>query len=351
MKSTDALVSDDPYLPSGHAASPNLLESLYIGPKRPGLEPRIPALSLLLASPQYHELASDDLILKMNSHAIFRAIPALSARIRYLPGSSHAGKPTLIASLEVETATYLDTDLIITAIRLETSGGLANDLKRDNILKLPLRCRPKDNPVFLFHLYANESDFDAGSTTRTLDITIEANVMVSGKCSPLIQMHWTTIVDFSSVLKLNYGALGHTLQRNRWSSSLLSTLHHENVPQAMNVISGSVKKEVASTPDPDITINFGAPRQIWVGEPFPLDISIVNRSTKSRNLAISTIPNRRRVESKSHGSKSSSSSLSGRKETEITEVVTDENLLYARQRSMGRGSSQLVPLSTDVVIR
>lgn len=351
LKSADTPASDDPYLASGSAASPNLLEALDVRSKYRGFGPRIPALRLSLSSPQYKKPASKDMMLMVHPSLIFRAIPALSARIRYSPDRSRAGNRSLIASLDIETATYLDRDLTINVVQVRISDGLASDLSTNGVLRLPLRCRPKDNPVFLYGLFPSESVFGARSTSRTLNITIRASVMVSQSCCPQIEMHWTTMVDFSAALNpTSYGGPAQSLQRSKRPPSQGNVSSLAQTSPETGAVPDFTKHETVPTTDPDITITFAAPREVWVGEPFSLGLSILNRSSTQRQLAITIIPKRRPGDTKRHLSKSSSSSLGGRKDTVITEVITDENLLHAVQRSTGMGSPQLIPLSNDLKI-
>lgn len=314
--------------------------------------PRIPALRLSLSS-QYQKPASKDVMLKVHPSSIFRAIPALNARIRYSPDRSRAGNRSLIASLDIETATYLDTDLTLNTVQMRISDGVANDLSTKGGLRLPLRCRPKDNLLFLFGLFPNESMFGARSSSRTLNITIQATVMASQSYCPRIEMSWTTMVDFAATMNpAIQGGPTQSFQRGKQqppnqgdAPNLAQTsLETEAVMNSM--------KSMVSTTNPDITITIKAPSEIWVGEPFSLDLSILNRSSTPKQLAITIIPKRKPGETRRHHlSKSSSSSLGGRKEnTVISEVIMDENLLHAIQRSTGMGTPELVPLSNDLKI-
>lgn len=352
MKLADTPASDDPYLTSGTAASPNLLEALDVGSNQQDFVPRIPQLRLSLSS-QYQKPSSKDVMLKVHPSSIFRSLPALSARIRYSPDRSHAGNRSLIASLEIETATYLDTDLTVNVVEMRISDGVSNDLSAKGGLKLPLRCRPKDNAIFLFGLVPSESIFGAPSTSRTLNIIIKATVMVRQDNFPQIEMSWTTMVDFSANLSPNiYGGLAPPLiQRSERPTSQGKVSSSAQTSQETERNSDPTKP-TTSTTDSDITITIRAPREIWVGEPFPLDLSILNRSSTPRQLLITTIPKRKPGDTaKRPLSKSSSSSLGGsRKDTVINEVIMDENLLHAIQRSTGLGNPELIPLSNDLKI-
>ena len=355
MKSADTPASDDPYLSSGSASSPNLLEALDVGSRYPGFVPGIPVLRLSLSS-QYQKPASQDVILKVHPSSIFRAIPALSVRIRYSPDRSRAGNRSLIASLDIETATYLDTDLTINVVQMKISDGIVDDLCTNGVLKMPLRCRPKDNLVFLYRLLPQENTFGAFSTSRNLNITIKATVIVSQRYCPQIEMFWTTMVDFSATINPTInGGPGQLSQRVKQPSSQgnISSLAQISLETEATL---DPTTQMVSTTDLDITITIGAPREIWVGEPFSLNLSVLNRSSTPKQLAITIIPKRTPGDTTKHHmlSKSSSSSHGGggRIETSIiTEAIMDENLLHAIQRNTGMGSnSQLVPLSNDLKI-
>lgn len=318
--------------------------------KHQDFEPRIPALTLSLSS-QYQKPASKDVILKVHPSSIFRSLPALSARIKYSLDRSRAGNRSLIASLDVETATYLATDITIDVVQMRISDGVANDMSTGGLLRLPLRCRPKDNIVFLFGLSPKESHFGPRSSSRTLNITIKATVMVSQSKSPRIEMSWTTMVDFSVTSNPNiHGGPAQLIQHNKRppsqgdvSNSAQTSQEHEATPNPTN--------QTTSSTDPDITITVRAPREIWVGEPFSLDLSILNRSNTPRQLLITIVPKRKPGDSSKRPlSKSSSSSLGGRKDTVMNEVIMDENLLHAIQRSAGIGNPELLPLSNELKI-
>lgn len=354
LKSANIPASHDPYLPSGSAAPPNLLDALDVNLKHGGFEARIPALSHSFTSTPFSNPAFKDVMLKVCSSSIFRAIPALSARIRYSPTRGHIGKPSVIASLDIETATYLNTDLTITAVHMSLFDGEVQDLSTKAGIRFPLRCRPKDNLIFLFELLLKEGVFGAPSSSRTLNIEIEADVMASQSYHPRIHMHWITAVDFSSGTAPTYGASNQSFQPSKLPPGFSAMVSQSNVSsavgtsQVIKTVPDSSKKEPASTPDPDITITFTAPRGISVGVPFQLDLSIINQSSKPRHLAISAIPKSKPGDTKRHVTKSSSSSFGGRKDAPITEAIMDENIVYATQRSTGMESSRLIPLSNDL---
>lgn len=349
-------------MPSGVPASVNLLESLKYDPLLRGTQPRLSAWRLLPIGSTSKETASGDESLRAISQRAFRATPALTARVRYAKCSTFIGKPTVFASLDIEPAPFSDHNMIITAIRMRLFEGSALDLSSAHALKFPITCRPKDNPVFIFHLVPNRGLDDTqnpDSASRTLEISIEANILVSQKCSPRIEMHWKTSVDFSIALNPSYGAPGQPLQRKQRPASLPVTAaasSQNEVPSiALEVNSDTSvpdlgRQRITSSSGFGMNITFTAPSTVRVGEPFCWDIFVVNRSNKSRRLAITVIPKRKRGDFKGHLTRTSSSSIGGRKDTGFADHVLDENLLYAIQKNAAKEAPQLVSLSTDVKI-
>lgn len=354
--------SNDQYLPSGIPASLNIFESLNDDRVLQGIEPRLSALRLSRIGSTSSSPKSTKSALKSLLPAAFRAIPALSAKVRYSTSIAHAGMSTLIASLEIETAPYFDNDVIVTGIGMQLSEGSAQDLSIGSGLNLPLRCRPKDNPIFLYRLIPTERDLDwvnTGSTSRILEITVDAEVLVSDRCTPRIEMRWKTGVDFSIALNPNYGAPGQSLQRNKRPASLPvapatpSSINPSTSTQERefaSFVSNPVRQRAVSASSLGITITFTAPSEVRVGQPFSWDVFILNRSSKPQKLVITVIPKRKRGDPKGHLSKSSSSSVSGHKGNGNADVIMDDNLLYAVQRNVGNDCPQIVALSTEVKI-
>lgn len=358
----DAGHSNDQYLPSGIPGSLNIFESLTGDRILHGIEPRLSVFRLSRVGSTTQGAKPTDWTLKSLPPAAFRAIPALSAKVRYSSSSSHTGKVTLIASLEIETAPFFDNDIVITNIAIQLFEGLAQDLNTCGGLILPIRCRPKDNPIFLYRLIPTEKDADGSilsSTSRMLEIAIDATVIVSESCRPQIKMRWKTGVDFSIPLNPSYGAPGQSLQRNKRPASLpvplsnssngtMSALAQED--DAANALSTPMRQRAVSTSDLGITITFTAPSEVRVGQPFSWDVFIVNKSSRPRKIMIVVIPKRRRGDHRGHLSKSSSSSISAHKGNGNADAVMDENRLYAFQRNVGTDIPQLVALSTDLKI-
>lgn len=351
--------SKDPLLPSGVPGSINLLESLKGDPALNGLEPKLAASRLHIISSKTHDGYISDGNLRVGTQMAFRGLPAISSRVRYSKSNGRAGRPSVIASLDVETGAFSNEDIAITLVNMQLSEGSAEDLGKALAPLLPLTCRPKDNPTFLFRLTPNELAPDVSNTSsaQTVLVTVHATVLVSETCRPSIEMRWKTGIDFSTALNPLYGAPGQSMQRKNRPSSLqrMSATADGNGSYASareagtSSESGSIeqRRRAGSATDFGVSITFTAPKLVCVGEPFSWDVLVLNRSSRPRQLALMIIPRRRKGLTGTHSSKSSSSSVRGRNDSEFADAVIDENLLYVMQRNSGHEATQVISMSTD----
>lgn len=296
----------------------------------------------------------------MGTQMAFRGLPAISSRVRYSKSNGRAGRPSIIASLDVETGAFSGEDIIITHATMQLSEGSAEDIGKALASLLPLLCRPKDNPTFLFRLTLSESAPDASNrgSAKTVLITVHATVLVSETCQPRIEMRWKTGIEFSTALNPLYGAPGQSMQRQNRPSSLQrtsSTADGNSWPASAreggaSSESGSneQRQRAGSVTEFGVSISFTAPKVVHVGELFSWDILVLNRSSKPRELALMAIPRRRKGFTGTHSSKSSSSSVRVRKDDDFADAVIDENLLYAMQRNAGQEAMQVICMSTDL---
>ena len=348
-------------LPNGVPGPINLLESLKGDPALNGVEPWLSDSRLHRISPKNSDAYISDGNLRVGTQMAFRGLPAISSRVRYLRTNGRAGGLSVIATLDVETGAFSDEDISITHVNMQLSEGSAEDMGKGIAPLLPLKCRPKDNPTFLFRLTPNGPGLYASdqSSTKTVLITVNATVLVSKTCRPSIEMRWKTGVDLSTTLNPLYGASGPSMQRPSRPSSLqrmTSTADGDAVSVSArdgkaSHESGSneQRQRASSVTDFGISISFTAPNSVYVGEVFSWDVLILNRSSKPRQLALIIIPRRKKGSIGTHSSKSSSSSsMKGRKDGEFADSVIDENVLYAMQRNVGHETMQLISMSTDV---
>lgn len=358
----DPGVYNDPYLPGGIPTSSNLLESLNDVSFLNGVGPRLSTTRLSRIGSIREDIAPDDYVLKVLPRRSFRAIPPLTARVRYSKSSTLVRTPTVFASLDIETAPFSSHLVTITAIKMDLPEGSSQDLSAAYALKLPISCRPKDALSFLFYLIPTGCLCDSPNTittSKTLEICIEANVAISETCRPRIQMRWKTAVDFSTTLNRNHEAFDQALQRIQRTTSLfvkppLGGQSDTPVRADEGVSAGEVlnsgQQRTTLINDLGITLTITAPDVVRVGLPFHWDMFLVNRSNQPRRLAILVVLQRKRGDFNGHLSRPSTSSTVGRKDTGIAEHYVDENLLYAMQRNAGREPPQIVSLNTDIKI-
>lgn len=352
----------DPTLPSGVPESANLLESLKGDPALHGVEPRLAATRLHGISSKAHDGYISDGNLRVGTQMAFRGLPAISSRVRYSRSNGRAGRLSIIASLDVETGAFLDEDIVITHVDMQLSEGSAEDLGKALAPLLPLACKPKDNPTFLFRLTPSGSNSDTSnqSSAKTVLITVHATVLVSETCRPSVEMRWKTGIDFSTALNAHYGAPGQSMQRQNRPSSLQRTSSTADGNDFLaSAREGGASSESASNEkrqhanpvtDFGISISFTAPRFVRVGELFSWDVLVLNCSSKPRQLALTVIPRRRKGFMGTHSSKPSTSSVRGRKDGDFADTVIDDNLLYAMQRNAGHEVLQVISMSTDIKI-
>lgn len=349
----------DPYLPDCTPQSVNLLESLKGDPSLRGSAPRLPSSGLSRSASTAASLSFRKQALTVAAQRPFRAIPAISARVRYTRSKGDGGKPTIIASLDIESAPFFDNEVTITIVDIVLTEGLAVDLSGGHALTLPMTCRPRDNLVFLFRLTPNGSISDgSNSNPRTLDIKIDATVLVSDVCHARIEMRWKAGVDFSTALNPSYGTPNQPMQRNKRPASLPVPpvpVNGNSMPAAPHATGSQSEAGVSpkrSLPNLvnnlSVTITLTAPRDVHVGVPFSWAIFVVNRSSISRKLAIMVIPKRRGNDLRDHMSKPSSSSAAGSIKMGNINAVLDETHLYAMQRNNRCDTVPIVSLSPDV---
>jgi hypothetical protein len=350
----------DPVLPSGVPASINLLESLKGDPTLQGAVPKLSASRLASVKPQTYDNPTSDGTLKINAQKAFRALPAISSRVRYSKSNGPPGKPSVIACLDLETAPFSKDDIKLIELDMQLSDGSAEKLGKGHAPTLPLICKAKDNPVFLYRLTPNEAlhDSSTSSSTRTVLITVHAVVLVSNTCYPSIEMRWKTSVDFSTALNPTYGAPGQSMQRPRRPSSLSRTpaaasgtkwpVSSGEADSSTKPGANQARERAVCVSDFGVSITFMAPKTVQVGQPFSWDVMVLNRSSKPRELILTVIPKRRKGSGGGHTARASPSPARVHDTSSTAEIVIDENVLYTMQRHAGKDAAQVISLSTDV---
>ena len=349
---------NDPYLSSGVPFTANLLQLLQDDPAfRPvesGVSSRRPSQVVSTARNQ----RPDALPLKVASRRAVRAVAGISARVRYYRSKIISQNPTVTASLDIEIPSYLQYPVDIKMVDLKFHAGVIEMIAKEHILKLPMRCHARDNIVYLYHLTPTPGILDGPSAAslRHLEISLDATVLISDTCNPQLEMRWRTNVDFSVALNPDFGRPGPSMQRGSRPSSLPPQVVPTRPSDSQNVAklsSDSQSSQHRYTTDSavGITATFTALGDVYVGEPFRWDVFIVNRSNKTRQLAIMAIPKRRRRDSTSQPSRpSSTSSRPPAKSELIADPVLDENQLYQLNKRGSMETATLVCLTTDTKV-
>ena len=339
-------VREEEYLPPLVPAGLNLLESFQDDPAMANGAPRLSALRVsrvVPTTPVTRELLRP---LRNSSQQSFRAVPAVSARVRYSKVNSYSSKASIIASVDFEVTPVAECNVLLERIDLRLAGGTCEDLMAPQGVRFPLQCSPKDDVTFLYRLIADEGSdplVHNMSSFKSLELFISATAFVSEDCRPNITMRWRANVDLSATVNPSFAAPGQSLQRSRRPT---------NLPVASSTdTAGSKSSTMGQEPtqtgeDFGITLSISGPASVHPGQPFTWMVFIVNRSNAHRKLALVPIPNRRKPEIRTPKGRPTSSA--GRGIGELASAVADENFLYAMQRGATVDPAELLSLSADV---
>ncbi|KAB8266674.1 TRAPP trafficking subunit Trs65-domain-containing protein [Aspergillus minisclerotigenes] len=341
---------DDDYLPPLIPASINILQPLSSDNAFPQKDPFLPASRLLRVVPAQYSEDPIYNVQQQSGHPI-RVVPAASARIRYSRLNSYSGRPTTVASLDFEVTPFLNCEVVFDKAELHMSDGTIETLSDASGLVPPISCRPRDDVTLIYKLTPEYGPDPNPSTTvmvSILDIRLEAIIKLSPNCSPRILMQWRTNVDFSMALNPTFGGPSQALQRSNRPASLPMTPNQSNTATGGPPSRSSFRERAYSVADMGVTVSFSGPASVVVGKPFAWNVFIVNRSATSRKFALNAIPRRKRADPRSHVARPSSSSLTSRREDQVAEAVTDDNIVHAMQKSVAGQEAELVCLSTDL---
>lgn len=332
-------------------ASSNVLQPLSADKAFHRKDPFLPASRLLRVVPTTFSEDPIYNVHQQSGHPI-RVVAAASARVRYSRLNSYSSQPTTVASLDFEITPFLSCDVIFDRADLHLVDGTVETLSDIPELTPPITCSPKDDVTLVYKLTPEyEPNPVPSSTVMTsiLDISLGAVILLSDDCHPRISMEWRTNVDFSLPLNPTFGGPSPALQRNNRPPSLPMTPTHASTNSGIPPPSrGSIRERAYSVNDLAVSMSFSGPASVEVGKPFSWDVFIVNRSSVPRKFAIVAIPRRKRVDPRGHVARPSSSSISSRKEDQVAEAVTDDNIVHAMQKSVAGQQAELVCLSTDI---
>lgn len=359
-------IVDDEYLATRQPVGINLLESLGEDPYLSAAPPRLSAsrVSRVIPVTQAPQQA-----LRPFGYAAkrsFNIYPAINIRLRYSRIFSGT-KQTIIASLDLEVTQFSECNVTIESAEITLSGGEAVPLAGSPPPSLPLECRPRDDITFLFTLIPTDllptSNSPAPATTnspvRPISVALQATAHLSPTCHPKIFTNWTTTVDFSPPVNPAFQTPG--IHRHNRPPSLGSIIHGSTVSSSAGIRPGyqtaapspalTFTPPNQSTPSfvanpapestPGLTITFSGPSRVYVGEVFIWVVFVVNRSQRTRKLALIVPPKRRKVgEGKSLPPRPAGD--------DATEAVLEEAAVYQTHRAQYLEPAELVPLVNDV---
>lgn len=341
-------VLEDEYLPSGVPTALNLLQSFESDPALAGIRPRLSALrtnKIAPTAPVAKELTRP---IRTGQRRLFRALPALIWRVKYSKVQTAMSDMSLLASLDMEVAYITGCRLTINDARLSLRGGDVKPISDQSVIQRIHK--PGDH---LTSLYKITPDLAAdgtplfGTEGHLLTLEIKAEVLVSENCQPIVSIQWQTAVDFSAEQNSALVKAAHRL------SNRLSQV--PKVPDTDPTAAQGKEDQSAEKPQDTsihVTLTISGPPQVVVGETFNWSVFIVNRSDKSRKLAVLVVPKRKRDYDRQRPLSSASSIVGTRSDKRdlFASAVVDENIVYAKQKNAHMETAQLLCLTTDIRI-
>jgi hypothetical protein len=279
----------DEYLPSRTPTALNLLQAFENDPALAGVHPRLSAMRINkiapTATPVVREMVRP---IKSGQRPLFRVLPALIWRVRYARVHSSLNDLSLMASLDLEVASYATYDVCIKKVDLTLHGGditpFANTPDSEVINK------PGDQITYLYKIkpdIAPDGTPALGNKGHYLTMNVSAQVLMSPTCHPTIAIEWKTPVDFTSAPEQSANML-KAAHRLSHPSTHAATTNPDALPTH-----DAQSQSTEDTPI-NITLTVSGPSKVTVGNIFTWDVFIVNRSDKVRKLAVLIIPKRKR---------------------------------------------------------
>ncbi|KAH8727474.1 TRAPP trafficking subunit Trs65-domain-containing protein [Phaeosphaeriaceae sp. PMI808] len=338
---------EDDYLPSRIPTAINLLQAFDSDPALTGVHPRLSAMRInkivQSAAPVVKEMVRP---IKNGQRPLFRVLPALVWRIRHARIHTSLSDLSLMASLDVEVASYATYDVRIKKVELALNGGEVKSFA--NIEDARMIYKPGDQITYLYKIkpdVASDGTPALGSKGHFLNLKISAEVIMSETCHPNIAVEWQTPIDFTTASEQTPNTIKAA---HRLSTPALKAANPDALPS--HDTQSQASEEIISNAI-NITLTISGPSKVNVGEIFTWEVFIVNRSDKIRKLAVLVIPKRKRDYEKHHSRPSTSSATPGSKSDKkelLACAVLDENIVYAKQKSARTETAELICLTTDI---
>jgi hypothetical protein len=371
---------EDDYMTSRQPMGINLLESFAEDPVMSHAGPRLSAhrVSRVIPATQAQQQAIRPI--GYAAKRDFNIYPAINIRLRYsrIP---RGNKHLVIASLDLEVTQYSHCSVTINSVDISVAGGTAKLVEDSPSTELPVTCLPRDDMTFLYALTQTDvnteppSPFTAaapGTQVRAISVSLEATALVSDTCHPRIFTNWTTTVDFAPPAAPQFPSHAG-IQRAHRPPSLGAIVHGATVqassgirashPAPNAIAPPAPSPNVVFTPPPNeprsfgqsltpviasgpstqgLTVTFTGPSRVYVGEAFTWSVFVVNRSNRTRKLALIIPPKRRRA--------GEGKALPNAPSNDPPEPVIDEAMVWQSHRSRYLEPAELVPLVNDIRI-
>ncbi|KAF2272561.1 uncharacterized protein EI97DRAFT_385496 [Westerdykella ornata] len=338
---------DDDYLPSGVPTPMNLLQSFDNDPALAGVHPRLSAMRIskvVPTTPLAKELVRP---IRTGQRRLFRALSALIWRVRYSRMRASMRDASIIASLDLEVAHIPGCRLTVDAVELALGNGQVQPMAEyefGTCVQVP-----GDQVTYVYKLtpdLTTERNSTQPANAHVLSLRMKARVMLANGPHPDIDVHWKTAVDFAAEHDADLVKAAQRLSNPNLPQ------HKAPNPDALPQDSASQQGDGRADKAINVVLTITGPWSVKVGDMFNWDVFVVNRSEKTRKLAVLVLPKRKRDYEK-HISHPSVSSVGGQgvERTDVmANAVVDENIIYAKQKHAKMDTADLLCLTTDVRI-
>jgi hypothetical protein len=338
----------DEYLPSRIPTALNLLQAFENDPALAGVHPRLSAMRINKIAPSAAPVVKEMIRpIRSGQRPLFRVLPALIWRVRYARIHTSLSDLSLMASLDLEVASYATYDVRIKKVDVTLHGGEATPFA--NTQDMEMTNKPGDALTYLYKIKPDISPDGTpalGSKGHFLTMTVAAEVLMSDDCHPKIAIDWKTPVDFTAGSEQTANMIKAAHRLSTPSTQAAKATNPDALPA--HDTQAQVAEEAVNNAI-NITLTISGPPKVTVGDIFTWDVFIVNRSDRVRKLAIMVIPKRKR-DFEQHAARPSTSSSSHKadKKELLASAVLDENVVYAKQKSARTETADLICLTTDI---
>jgi hypothetical protein len=263
--------------------------------------------------------------------------------MRYSKMHTALNDASLMASLDLEVAHVPGCHITIESIDVDLENGWVQPLS-DYTFGSAVH-KPGDQITYLYKIrpdLMSERRSIHGHDGHVLSLKITAKMLVSNGSSPKLDIHWKTPVDFTpdnpSLVKA-----AHRLSNPGFQQ--IKGYNPDALPQ-------DVHSQQGDAPLINVILTISGPPRVQAGDIFYWEVFIVNRSDKTRKLAVLVLPKRKRDLEKhmARPSTSSAGGYQGENKDIIASSVVDENIVYAKQKNARTEAAELICLTTDVRI-